>query len=247
MERTTDLILAALKQALAESGPHRLYRSGKLTGLFPGKTGGNAEAAARAIRDGLLEMTHTETKGKTCIEWVRVTPKGVAFLHAQESPVELLREVRAALQTTRQGVPLWLGDIQVELQKLQGELTQQIQRYLHRLDALQQRVEETLQRAESLTPTVPEGLAALVPWAADALSYLDHRGAASGGACPLPELFAALHEKHAALSLPAFHDGLRQLHQRRSLSLMPADPAQPLPEPEHAVVDGDAVFYYALR
>jgi hypothetical protein len=247
MDRITAIVLTALKQALAEPGEQRLYRSGKLPGLFPGKSGVNAEAAARAIREGLLEVTRTETKGKTSIEWVRVTPRGVGYLHSQESPLEVLREIRAALQTTRQGVPLWLADVRLELQNLETQITQRMQRYLQWLDALERRVDEAIQRAAQAGPSVPDGLAASVPWAADVLAYLDRRASAGGGPCPLPELFAALRQKHGGLSLGAFHDGLRQLHQRRALNLVLADSAQPLPEPEHALVDGDAVFYYAIR
>src|SRR5262245_1991497 len=165
MDRITDILLTALKQALTEPAEQRLYRSGKLAGLFPGKSGPNAEAAARALREGLLEITRTETKGKASIEWARITPAGVAFVHAQESPVELLREIRAALQTTRQGVPLWLADVRLEMQKLETQIAQQLQRYLQWLDALQQRVDEALKRAAELTPAVPDGLAARLPWA----------------------------------------------------------------------------------
>jgi len=110
MERTTELILTALKQALAEGGEQRLYRSGKLAGLFPGKGGVNGDAAAQALRAGLLEPTRTETRGKTTVEWVKLTPQGVTFLHDQEAPVQVLRELRTTLQVNRQacrsGLPI---------------------------------------------------------------------------------------------------------------------------------------------
>lgn len=247
MDRITAILLTALKQALAEPAEQRLYRSGKLAGLFPGRAGVNVEAATVALRDGLLEVTRTETKGKSSIEWVRITPKGVAYLHEQESPIELLREIRAALGTTMQGVPLWLADIRMELQNLERQIGQHAQKYLQYLDALQQRVDEALRRAAAAPPSVPNGLADRVPWAADALNYLEQRLGAGGGSCPLPELFAAIRDRHSDLSLPVFHDGLRHLHQRRALTLLPADAGMPLPEPEHALVDGDAVFYYATR
>jgi hypothetical protein len=247
MERITAILLTALKQALAEPTEQRLYRSGKLAGLFPGRAGANVEAAALAIRDSLLEVTRTETKGKTTTEWVRITPKGVAYVHDQESPLELLREIRAALTTTAQGIPLWLADMRMELQNLERQIAQHAQKYMQYLDGLQQRVDEGLRRAAAAPPSVPDGVAARLPWATDALEYLDRRGSAGGGSCPLPELFAAIRGKHPELSLPMFHDGLRQLHQRRALNLVPADADVPLPEPEHALVDGDAVFYYAAR
>src|SRR5262249_31165129 len=75
-DRVEDTLIAALKAALAEPGEQRLYRSGKLPGLFATRSGANAEAAGRALRDGLLEVVRTETKGKLSVEWVRLTPAG---------------------------------------------------------------------------------------------------------------------------------------------------------------------------
>src|SRR5712692_5192092 len=96
-DKVTEALVEALKQALAEPGEQRLFKSGKLAGLFPGRSGANADAAARALRDGLLEIARSETKGKTVIEWVRVTPGGVQFLHDHESPLTVLRELREEL------------------------------------------------------------------------------------------------------------------------------------------------------
>src|SRR4051794_25908874 len=76
-DKVTETLLVALKEGLARPGEHRLYKSGKLDGLFPGRSGANTEAAARALREGLIETVRTETKGKTIIDWVRVTPKAV--------------------------------------------------------------------------------------------------------------------------------------------------------------------------
>ena len=36
------------------------------------------------------------SNAKTTIEWVRITPKGVNWLHDQETPVQVLRELRQA-------------------------------------------------------------------------------------------------------------------------------------------------------
>src|SRR5437867_5078686 len=110
-DRLTEALVQALKQALAEPGEQRLFRSGKLPGLFAGRAGFNAEAAAQALRDGLLEVTRTETKGKTTTEYVRVTPKGVEFLHVHESPLQALDDLRAALQMTQDGLPAWMGEL----------------------------------------------------------------------------------------------------------------------------------------
>lgn len=245
-DKVTAILVEALKQALAEPREVRLYRAGKLAGLFAGRAGANGEAAARALREGLLEVVRTEAKGKTFIDWARPTPRAVDFIHAHESPVRALRDLQEALRATRASVPDWLVDMQRQLQELSGRLTEEAGRWTHRLDELGRRVEEALRRAEAGDGKA-NGQAA--DWAAEALAYLDRRR--HGGAneqCPLPELFAALRRGHAELSVKAFHEGLRRLHDRRALRLVPfaGSPAE-LPEPEYALPDGATVLYYATR
>jgi hypothetical protein len=248
-DKLDDILVEALKQALAEPGEQRLFRSGKLAGLFASRTGANGEAAAQALRDGLLEITRTETRGKTTIEWARPTPRGVAFLHDNESPVRVLRELQALLQSNREGVPGWLADVRKSLQELGDRLAEETQRCAQRLDALGQRVEEALRRTNAAAPKLSDGMATAVPWGLDALTYLFRRQA--GGAasdCPLPELFKAVNQQHPELTVKDFHDGLRRLHDRGALRLLPfAKPAGELPEPEFALVDGSSVYYYVTR
>jgi len=248
-DKVTETLVAALKQALAEPAEQRLFKSGKLAGLFPGRSGVNAEAATRALRDGLLEVVRTESRGKVVLEWVRPTPRAVHFVHDHESPVRALEDLRTALQTTREAVPVWLAEMRRDLQALATQLTEEAQRWTHRLDALSLRVEEALRRAEAGESPAANGSVPAISWASEALGYLDRRrdGGATGH-CPLPELFAALRQQHADLSVKAFHDGLRRLHDRRALRLLPFT-GQPsaLPEPEYALPDGGAVLYYAAR
>jgi hypothetical protein len=248
MDKVTEALLAGLKEALARGGEQRLYRSGKLDGLFASKSGAGGEAAARALRDGFLELVRSETKGKTAVDWVKPTPKGVNFVHDNESPVQVLRELRELLQVSRDSVPAWLERVRQEMQAQHDRLMQEVDAYLARLDAVGKRVDEALQRAAILGPAVPDAVASSVPWATDALGYLDRRHT-SGAAddCPLPELFAALRERHAELSLPSFHDGLRRLQDRRLLRLTPARNSASLAEPEYALLDGDALLYFAGR
>ena len=119
--------------------------------------------------------------------------------------------------------------------------------FVTRLDALTVRVDEALRRADALAPHKAEGLAASVPWAQEALDYLDHRTTNGTNGCPLPELYGALREHHGNLSMTAFHDGLRRLHDLRALRLLPVAADQALPEPEHAILDGASILYYAAR
>ncbi|HJT76530.1 MAG TPA: hypothetical protein VJ739_04945, partial [Gemmataceae bacterium] len=142
----------------------------------------------------------------------------------------------------RAGLPAW----QAELGR---RLDEEVRQFGRRLEELARRVEEALARLEQEKSQVPEGLASAVPWAADAVSYLERRrdgGAANG--CPLPELFEALLGQHGGLSVAAFHEGLRRLQEGRALRLLPfTAPAAELPQPEFALLDRSAVFYYADR
>jgi hypothetical protein len=247
-------LTAALRQALAEPGEQRLYRAGKLTGLFASRTGAHGTAAVQALRDGLLEIVRSENKGKTVIDWVRLTPRGVEFLHEHESPLCALQELRATLRLNQQAVPVWLTDMRGALQAMEERLAADASKWLERLDALARRVDETLRRLEQSAPLLPPEIAEAHSWAIDALNYLDRRRLAAGpsangdvSACPLPELFAALLRQHPDLSLHVYHEGLRRLHERRLVQLQPAASLADLPQPEYALLEGAAVFYYVAR
>jgi hypothetical protein len=248
-DKVTETLVDALKLALAEPGAQPLFKSGKQPGLFASRGGVNAEAAARALRERLLEVVRTETKGKTTIEWVRITPRATEFLHEQESPLQALRDLRTILQTNREGIPLWLAEMEGELQALSRRLAEEAGRWTHRLDALSGQVDMALRRAEAAGPQLPDGMGNDAPWALDALAYLDHRRSSGApGDCPLPELFAALHEKYPELSVSAFHDGLRRLDDRRALRLLPfAGSPSEIPEPEYALLEGATLLYYVER
>jgi hypothetical protein len=245
-DRVTEALLAALKQGLARPGEHRLYRSGKLDGLFPGRSGAGAEAAASALRQGLIETVRTETRGKTVIDWVRLTPRAVDFLHENESPLRALEDLRAELRATREGVPAWRDEMRRGLAALGDRLSEDSARLLRRVESLSERVEEALRRLALLGPRLPDGVAKAVPWAEDALTYLERRRAGGApGPCPLPELFAALAGSHTELSVAAFHDGLRRLHERRLVHLLPPTAVpEDMAQPEFALFDGGAVLYY---
>lgn len=244
-DRVTEAIVEALKQALSGPSEQRLHRSGKLEGLFAGRAGVNGEAAARAVREGLLEVVRTETRGKTSYEWVRLTPHGIDFLHDSESPVRALEDLRATLRANRESVPVWLADMRQGLRQLGDRLEEDARRWADRLDALGRRVDEALTRLARLRPALPEDLVHNVSWAPAAVDYLDRRQESGAGACPLPELFEALRRAHPDLSVSAFHDGLRRLQERRALRLLPADDSAALAQPEFALFDGTNVLYSA--
>jgi hypothetical protein len=245
-DKVTPILLEALKEGLATPGEHRLYRSGKLAGLIPGRSGANAEAAARALREGLIETVRTETKGKTAIDWVRVTPKAVDFLHEHESPLRALEDLREELRATKEHVPAWSEEARRNLGALAERLAEDSARMLQRIEVLSGRVEEALRRLALLGPHLPDGVAKAVPWAEEALAYLDRRRA--GGAttpCPLSDLFSVLAGCQNEFTIARFHDGLRRLHERRLVQLLPATAvAGDAPPAEYAFFDGGNVYYY---
>lgn len=246
--KTIEAILAAIKQGMSERGEQRLFRSGKLPGLFPGRSGITTAAAAEAVRDGLIEIVRSETKGKLSTDWVRVTPKGIEFLVSRESPTRAMDELRAELRATQEGIPLWLAQIRQTLNELGKRLTDEAQRISHRLEKLSERVEEGLKRAKENSPRIPDTAAAAFPWVLDAVAYLDRRKQSGiSSRCSLPELFTGLSEKDVNLTLSTFHAGLRHLHDRGLVRLVPFDGPGELPEPEYALLDGPSVFYYAAR
>jgi len=247
-DNVTEALLDALRQALAEPREQLLVKIGKQPGLFAGKSAANAEASARALRDGLLEIVRTESKGKTAVEWVRITPAGVTFLHEHESPLRALNDLKEMLNTAQEALPSWLSQMQAEMQQLSARLSQEAERWTQHLQALDRRIDEALKRIPA-GPSVSNGMAALVPWAPDALAYLDRRRTGShSGSCSLPELFAALKQDHDDLSLTTFHNGLRRLQDGRVVRLLPfPDPPDRLPEPEYALLDGGSVLYYVEK
>jgi hypothetical protein len=254
MVRVEQSLVDALRQALAEPGEQRLYRSGKLSGLFPSRHGIHGSAAEQALRDGLLEIVRTETKGKTVMEWVRLTPRGVDFLHDRESPLIALQELRSTLRLNQEAMPAWLTEMRGVLQAMDERLAAAARKWLERLDALARRVDETLRRLEQSAPLLPPEIAQEHPWTIDALNYLDRRRLAAGASangdtssCPLPELFAALVRQHPDLSVRLYHEGLRRLHERRLVYLQPAASLNDLPQPEYALLEGAAVFYHVAR
>lgn len=243
--RHTELMLDALKTALATPGEHRLFRAGKLAGLFPARTGTAAEASLQALHDGLLETTRTELKGKLVTEWVRATPKAVEFVHEHDTTRSILRELKEVLNATGTGVPAFLVEAKAELAALSANFEARAAAMLSRLDDLAKRCEAALLRAETSSPAVAEPIARVVPWAMDALDYLDKRAAiGTAGECTLPELFHALRVRFPELTLPAFHDGVKRLHDLRALRLKPATE---MAEPEYSVVADGRLMYAVDR
>ena len=242
-----DALLEALKTAIATPAEHRLFRSGKLAGLFKSRVGVPAEAALVAVREGWLEVARSETRGKIVTEWVCATPKAVAFVHDHDSPKSVLRELKQVLDATRAGVPAWMEEARAEVAALSSRFEERAAALLAKLNELAASVESALRRAETDGPAIAEPVSRVVPWAIEALEYLDRRattGAGAGADCALPELFHAVRVKFTDLALPEFHDGLRRLHDVRAVRLSASDE---MDQPEYAVVVGGRMVYRVGR
>jgi hypothetical protein len=228
-ERRRECLLDALKAALADGAEHRLFRSGRLAGLFPSKHGDAGEAARQALAAGLLEHERTEVKGKFVFEWVKATPKALSYVSEHDSPKAILRELKEVLGETKRGVPAWMESASAELRTLSGLFERRSAALLSRLESLAERVEATLHRAEAA------GIARAVnstatPWAEGVLAHLDRRAEAGVGPCPLPELFRTLHEGRPGLMYDEFQSGLRHLADAGAVKLLAGEG-----EPEYAI------------
>ena len=85
----------------------------------------------------------------------------------------------------------------------------------------------------------------MVPWAEEALAYLDRRTeAGAAGDCPLRELFDALREKRSGLTVPNFQTGLRRLHDVRAVRLT-GSPDGTIPDPEYTMIVGAETCSFA--
>ncbi len=245
MDKVKEALLTALKQAMAEEGEQRLFRSGKVEGLFPSKTGVHAEASQRALNDDLLEVVRTETKGKTQVEWVRLTTKGQDFVRRGESPARAMDELSDILRTTQEGLPVWVEQIQQQLAEVTGKLVEEVHSISRRLAVLGERVENAI-RATSVGPDPStNGRQQTVQWAGELLDYLDCRQEKETP-CPLSEVFAALRMKHKDLTIKEFHSGIRRLYDRGLIKLSAVVNGE-LPQPEYALLVDSTLYYYVDR
>jgi len=246
LQRREEYIVAALKAAIAEPKEHRLFQSGKLAGLFPTRNGVSSEAALEAIKLGLLECVRTETRGKFIIEWVRPTPRGVQYVHDRDSPKAVLQELKDLLAASRSGVPTWLAETREELDAISARFEDRTRAVIGKLENLGRRLDAALLRVEAQGFDVPAAISQLVPWAVDALEYLDLRSLAGApNPCPLSELFNTLRDRRPGISISEFHNGLRRLHDNHAIRLT-AQPGRAA-DAEYALLVGQELCSFIER
>lgn len=150
-----------------------------------------------------------------------LTDSGHEFLTAEMHPREVLEDIARAVEARG----LQLAQLIAGAEALRNEW-RGLQSLIGRL---------TSDAPAELLPAADEVCEVLAEWNAP-------------GDCPLPELFQRLARSQPALTIGAFHDGLRQLHHQERIYLHPwTGPLYTLPEPALALLIGHEVAYYASR
>jgi hypothetical protein len=242
-DKSTRLIFEALTRAAAEPAGVALYAQKGEPGLFPATTLARG-AADRAKADGLIEIVHTEPKGRAVREVCVLTDKGMHFLAREANPRQVLEDLVRVLEDRQATV---------------AELADSAARMAAGLQAVRTAVEQILPKLTAtfasngvpmngiLTPARPATNAAPDTLIADVRARLAEWHAASGSSqdCPLPELYRKL-EPSGQVSVGQFHDALRQLNDDHQIYLHPwTGPLYALPEPAFALMVGHEVAYYA--
>jgi hypothetical protein len=227
--KVRDVLLDGLKTALTQPGEHRLFRAGRLAGLFPSKHGDSGEAARQALAAGLLEHTRTEMRGSFIFEWVRSTTRTAGFVADHDSPKAILRELADVLGETKAGVPVWMEQARAELRTLSNQFESRAAAMLERLDSLAGRIEDALRRADAEAPA--RWGREIVPWAEVAFDHLDRRRDSGTPVCPLSELFHVVRDWRPQLTIADFHDGVRRLAEVNAIQYADGND-----DPEFAIV-----------
>src|SRR5262245_54101285 len=242
-DKSTRLNLDALTRAAAEPSGLTLYANKAEPGLFPNTTIAKS-AAERAKAEGLIQIVHTEPKGRVVREVCAITDRGMQFLTRQASPRQVLEDLVRILEDRETSV---------------AELTASAAQMSAALVAVRAVIDQVLPRLTEhhttngiamngvLSPARPAGSTAIETLIGDVKSQLAgwHEATGSSQDCPLPDLYHKL-EANEAVSIGQFHDALRQLHGEHQIYLHPwTGPLYAIPEPAFALMVGHEVAYYA--
>jgi hypothetical protein len=271
-DKSDQLILTALSQAVAHADGLPLHGSKASPGLFPASAAGKL-AAERCRQDGFLctvappsatPETESARKRKPAPERCTITPKGVNWLLGQVSPREILEGLARAVEGSQSQV---------------GAMLQVVQQMQHTLAALRGTVETALNMAPAPEATPLGSLAALfrqflaqrppetlnrfgivqaealhtngdgcTTTASEAIVGILQQWEASGASddCPLPDLYRLAKEQAHDLTEGTFHDELRRLYACGRIYLHPwPGPLYDIPDPQCALLVGHGIAYYA--
>jgi hypothetical protein len=258
-DKSTTIILGALSRAAASPDGAPLFAARGAAGLFPATAAGR-QAAQRCKNEGWLSSLPVETNGiaanpsgdtitlvrkktKPASEICLITEKGLAWLLSQSSPRHVLEDFVRAVESR---------------QAQSAEMLAALRRMQAGLDALRagaERVLEMLPRTGAAAAP-SEGLIerflrfhhAPAGDAAPALlaQLAEWQPSAGGEDCSLPDLYRRTQPAVPGLTIGAFHDALRGLHDAGKVYLHPwTGPLYALPEPPLALLVGHEIAYYA--
>jgi hypothetical protein len=236
-DKSTLLILDGLSRALAEPASRPLFGNKAQPGLFA-PTAAARLAADRCKQENWLRIDRTEKRGKVGIEICSITEKGLAFLLSQVSPRPILEQLVRSLDAHQQQV----GTLIAAVHEVQSSIEQ-----------LRAKAETVLQKMTSppngAVGHAGNGAPPSTMWTDAILDYLNHwQTAHATEDCSLPELYRHAQSAWPDLTIGAFHDGLRRLHEQALIFFHPwTGPLHEIPEPALALLAGHQVAYYASR
>ena len=227
-------IVDALQRALTEPDGLPLLSSKAAPGLFPANAAGKKDAESARLA-GLFDVVRRETRGKTAIEFVGLTEKGLAALLEHVQPRPVLEALLAAIDRCEKRLDGWVDEVKKNRASLDG------------LKTLAEKVLTHLAKPEATLP----------PWSKNGRSHdpktkivdaRPHTWQASGklGDHPLPDLYETVRAASPKLTLGQFHDALRALHEQQAIYVHPwTGPLYELPKPSFSLLVGHEIGYYA--
>jgi hypothetical protein len=265
-DKSTKIILGALSRAAASPDGAPLLAARGGAGLFPSTPAGK-QAAQRCKDEGWLRALPVEADisvaaGDTAVlvrkkahvapECFVLTDKGLAWLVGQTSPRQVLEDFVRALEARQAQA----ADLLASLRRMQAgfdalkcgaeKVLDQLSRPAVPSDSSESTMACFLRFHNGTTETLrsPESPADLQTILLGRLT--EWQPSAAGEDCPLPELYRRAQTMVSGLTIGAFHDALRRLHDAGQVYLHPwTGPLHALPEPPFALLVGHEIAYYA--
>jgi hypothetical protein len=262
-DKSSQIVFAALSQAAAHAVGLPLHGGKAHPGLFPATALGK-QAAQRCRDEGYLQPLAdtfpadvSPPQKKPGQEPWGLTEKGLAYLLHQVSPRHVLEDFVRALETRQAPLAELLATaraMQATVEALKANAEQVLQRFAGpdngspATGSLNALFAQFLNETKQTAPAEPAPATDPPPACGDLLAPLARWQTTSGAAedCPLPELFRQGKAAAPGLTIGAFHDELRRLHEIGKIYLHPwTGPLCDLPEPPYALLVGHEIAYYA--
>jgi hypothetical protein len=195
----------------------------------PGLFGAGAaarQAAEKCKELELLQVVRSAPRGKAPQEVVVLTPKGMEHLLISSSPKLVLEDLLRALEQRNKQLDGLIESVRASQASI-CTFKEQVAAALSNLD------NGPTASAAKIDRIIQQALATF--------------GESSiGEDCPLPRLLRDARVSEPLLSVGAFHDSLRRLHDRQAIYLHPwTGPLSELPDPTVALLVGHEISFYA--